>query len=198
MRAQAAEYHECGAPTTKGYPCKRKVPPQHKHCTTHADVLEAPKPKDAERAERKRRAFQMRRAGLTFQEIADQLGYTDRGSARLLVREALLDIAPDPDSVREMRALERSRLERMLAAVMPSATAQSPDLDAVDRAVRIVNSLIKLDGLAAPARVEHSGPAGGPIELDFAALSVDDRRAWMRAIAAEASRRVEIPATRVD
>ncbi|KWW97367.1 hypothetical protein LI90_4339 (plasmid) [Carbonactinospora thermoautotrophica] len=118
---------------------------------------------DEETIEKERRALQMRRAGLTLDDIARELGYTHRSSARKAVQRALKrTLQEDAD---ELRALEADRLDRLQAAIWSKAMAG--DLQAVDRVLRISERRARLLGLDLPARLEHTGPGGSPLVVEI-------------------------------
>lgn len=87
-----------------------------------------------------------RRAGATFDQIAERLGITD-ASARALFDKAIG--AYDPEYA---KALEADRLDRLHLAVWPAAS--SGDLNAVDRVLRISERRDKV--LARPQPNDHA------------------------------------------
>lgn len=84
-------------------------------------------------------------SGLSYQEIADQLGYADRSGAWQAVRAAL-DRQEKP-KVAEYRDMENARYDRIQAALWPAAIADPPDLKAIDRLLRLFERRAKLNGL---------------------------------------------------
>jgi hypothetical protein len=101
-------------------------------------------------AEKEMRAFQLAVMGFTYQQIADRLGYSNRGTAhRAITRHIRTEISP---KVEEYRVLNTARYEALLATVMPQATDASNknNLWAVDRAIVLISSLNKLHGLDVP------------------------------------------------
>ena len=114
----------------------------------------------------------------TFQQIADALQVASRGRAYNCVQRGLrITGAPTEQAASEVRAIHRARLELATeAALQILETAHVtvsngqivrldgeplpddvPVLQAIDRIVKISESLRKLDGIDAPAKVEHSG-----------------------------------------
>ncbi|MYS16259.1 hypothetical protein, partial [Streptomyces sp. SID4982] len=124
-------------------------------------------------ARRDAEAAGLRAQGLTYQKIADQLGYTDRSDARVGVRRAIRDACLGP--AKELVDLEVTRLEAMYDEVMDILQADHvmvshgrivydqdgnplPDHDiklrAIDRALRARESFRKLLGLDAALKVD--------------------------------------------
>jgi len=80
---------------------------------------------------RKCRAIQLKLQGLTYQQIADELGYTSRGTVYKIIRTA--QATQLTDAVEEHLDIEVSRLNALQAAVWPAA--MSGDLQALVVAV---------------------------------------------------------------
>jgi predicted DNA-binding protein (UPF0251 family) len=140
------------------------VPDKYEHCKSHRLV---PSVKEAVDEARRWEALNFARAGMNDREIGERMGVTRQAVAKLL-NKALAELAPNLEEVEHNRTLRRTQLNRLLAAVWPRATANPPDLEAWDRAHKLIGSLMKLDGLTTH-RVEHTGPAGGPIPLGHVA-----------------------------
>jgi len=188
-------HHFCGHPTKSGGACSRQVPDDHQLCSQHAGAVA-----DArvyEREERRHRALTLRKAGFTFADIGADMGIT-RQAAQVLTMAALRDLQVDPAEVAEFRTLARERLTGLLAAAYPLAVGVRggiPNDAMMGRCLTIIGQMVKLDGLAAPIKLEHSGPGGGPI--DVAAMSSEERKVLMVLMAEEATRRskaIEVPA----
>jgi uncharacterized protein (DUF2267 family) len=101
-------------------------------------------------AEKQRQAVELRKAGLGYDEIADKLGYANRGGAYKAVRAALLAAVREP--AEEVLALELARLDAMLAGIW--LDARKGNVLKIDRALRIMQRRADLLGLDAPKRVE--------------------------------------------
>jgi len=106
-----------------------------------------------ETAERERKALELRKAGATFDQIAEQCGYADKSGAFYAIKRALSDIVPP--AVEELRTLDSERLDRLLLSVWKQAL--DGDLKAVDRALRILDQRARLLGLNAPVQVGLNG-----------------------------------------
>lgn len=93
------------------------------------------------------RALELVRAGCSYDEVADDLGYASRGSAWRLVRSAL-----DKEVVEcaaEYRQLEADRLDAVQAAHWDAALAGDKDAAAV--VLRAIDQRMRLFGLDRPA-----------------------------------------------
>ncbi|PRQ11728.1 hypothetical protein C1Y63_04790 [Corynebacterium sp. 13CS0277] len=99
-------------------------------------------PKDHERAERAKRALQMRLAGATYAEIGQVLGISQGTAWKDIARE--IRAIPATEAT-ELRQLELARLDRLQRAVWEDAVGGN--LRAVDRVVRIIERRARLLGL---------------------------------------------------
>jgi len=129
--------------------------------------------------ERHRQVLELNLRGLTFQQIAVQLGYKNESSARTAWASALRLISEVERE--QIRKVHGERLQRMRAKVWGEmAGREAPDPanpgkkiivynypipDLIDRALKIEIREAKLFGLDAPTRNEVSGPEGQPISL---------------------------------
>ncbi len=105
-----------------------------------------------ERAETEHRAIELRRAGHTFDQIADKLGLPNRGVAHRYVTRGLARwMRPAAD---ELRAEELDRTDALIARLWPLVDRDSPKLTAVDRLLRVLDYRAKIAGLYAPVRQE--------------------------------------------
>lgn len=110
------------------------------------------------------KALELRKAGHTYQEIADKVGYKGPQWAYDAVQKALKRTLQQPTD--DVRKMECERLDRMQLALWERVT--NGDLDAVDAALRVMNRRAKLLGLDAPQRIAHSDPDGNPFLTGFA------------------------------
>lgn len=105
-------------------------------------------------AQKRARVIELRMAGHTWQTIADQVGYANKGGAYKAWQQALAEITREP--AEELRQLELDRLDRMLASVWPAAiNPANPTVQhkAIDRVLAIEQARNRLLGLAAPTRI---------------------------------------------
>ena len=100
-------------------------------------------------------AIDLRRAGLSFTQIAEKVGIS-RSSAHQLVQQGMEDARRQiAASVDELRAEELSRLDGMLAKLYPRAARG--DVQAADRVLKIGERRARLLGLDAPMRTALQG-----------------------------------------
>ena len=109
-------------------------------------------------ADRYRTVVELRRAGWTFQEIADQTGYADRASAKRAYDAALRRWGAA--AVDDLRATEGERIDQLWRRLQHAIAALGEDADPrqlsglVDSAVRVSKARRDLFGLDAPQHVE--------------------------------------------
>lgn len=142
-------------------------------------VKGSPPAKRADVAVRREQAIQMSLAGSNWQTIADTLGYASKGAAHTDVTRALKERRESLGlKVDELREREDARLNAALATVWQILESRhpfvqggkvvtddlgvplldvGPNLAAAAQVVRLSESLRKLHGLDAPARVSISG-----------------------------------------
>jgi hypothetical protein len=146
-------------------------------------------------AERRAKAFELRRAGLPYRGIARELGISEK-TAHQDVQRVLAGLAEiERQSAEEYRALELDRLgelqveaTRILRQTHPlisggkvlsgftsdgkpfGLTDPAPKLAAIDRLLRISESRRKLLGLDAPTQIAPVNPDGTPYEAAYMEL----------------------------
>ncbi|WP_181871037.1 hypothetical protein [Sphaerisporangium album] len=97
----------------------------------------------AETIEKERRALELRRAGVTFDVIAEKVGYADRSVAKKAIDRALRrTLQPAADGLRE---LQGDRYDRLLTAFWPKALGG--DYHAADRVLKTMAAINELFGL---------------------------------------------------
>lgn len=99
--------------------------------------------------ERQRNALELRKAGATYQKIAEQLHYRGPSGAYKAVMCALKKTLQEP--ARDVRLLELGRLDALYIEVY--RMARKGVLGAVDRCLRIMERRSKLLGLDAPSQI---------------------------------------------
>jgi hypothetical protein len=100
--------------------------------------------------DRQLRALTLRKGGASYDEIAAELGYSNRGGAYKAVSSALRETLREPAD--DVRALELDRLDHMMSAVWPAALCG--DIAAQQQVLRLMERRAKYLGLDAPARVD--------------------------------------------
>lgn len=98
--------------------------------------------------ERRRQALELKRAGITYERIAETLGYPNRGNAYRDIQTALADITKQP--AEELLAEELDRLDALLTGLWQKARVGDPQ--AVDRVLRVMDMRARYRGLYAPTR----------------------------------------------
>jgi hypothetical protein len=102
-------------------------------------------------AARRTSAVQLRTQGWTYEAIAQQLGYSNRGTAFAIVRKAL--DRHEAEEVDRFRSLETARLDRLQASLWGRAMAG--DVAAAAQARRIIETRIRLLGLLLDRVPQH-------------------------------------------
>lgn len=99
-----------------------------------------------DRALAKRRAnrcLELVSQGLTYQEVADRLGYASRGTVHRIVHKSLDQ--QQVDDIAFLRRLESDRLDALQLALWPRA--MSGDVAAVRACLRVLETRARLNGL---------------------------------------------------
>jgi hypothetical protein len=118
------------------------------HCCMTAVLAELPRVNGRHRnlalaSARRVRAVELKAAGFTYAQVANQLGYTSRGTAFNVVAKALRE--QTAEAVSDLRDLENARLDALQAALWDAA--MTGDVRAVTTIVQIVQARVHLNGL---------------------------------------------------
>lgn len=105
--------------------------------------------------ERTSRALELRKSGMTYALIADELGYKSTSGAHNAVTRALKKTLQDSSD--EVRILEVERLDALLNGLWPRR--HIPEY--TDRILRVMDRRAKLLGLDAPTRSDIT--SGGEV-----------------------------------
>lgn len=100
-------------------------------------------------AERRCRALTLRKAGLSYEQIAKQEGFSGKSAARQNVHDAIRDLTREP--AKDVVLLELERLDTMLLALWKKA--KSGDVRAIDSVLRIMERRSAYLGIDAPKKV---------------------------------------------
>lgn len=121
-------------------------------------------------------AAELRAQNWTLQEIADELGYTDRANARRGIQRAIRDVVQGP--AEKLLALHMDRLEALYEKALEISERDhvvvshgkiivgedgkplkdsGPELAAIREARATLDSFWTLTGMKKPAKVEHTG-----------------------------------------
>jgi predicted transcriptional regulator len=121
-------------------------------------------------ARRDAEAAELRSKGLSYQAIADEMGYASKSGAWEAVQRALKAIVEEP--AENLRQLERERLDRMYEAASAALEANPHSLAAITTLLKISESRRKLEGLDAPAKVNVSGG----LKVEIVGVDMDQLR----------------------
>lgn len=110
-------------------------------------MARSPKP---EVIDKERRVLELKLAGITFDRIAEQVGYTDGSAACKAYNRALKRTLQEP--AQEVREAELLRLDKILSGIWRDAI--SGDTRAALTAVKVIQERAKLLGLYAPIKTE--------------------------------------------
>lgn len=109
---------------------------------------------------RRTQAMEMKAEGATFQQIADALGYANKGHAWKDINKRLSEVKAEEEIQTEhLRVLHETRLERLIQAWWPQATGQDvnrPGLNsrAAEIVLKCMERQAKLRGVDAPVKSE--------------------------------------------
>lgn len=92
---------------------------------------------------RRARAVELRTHGWTYQAIATELGYANRGTVHAIVRQALSN--QEAENVTSLRDLEVARLDALQASIW--AEAMAGDLQAAATVRKIIEARCRVLGL---------------------------------------------------
>jgi len=121
-------------------------------------MANSPKVDAARAADRERiaKALELRKAGATYEKIAQLLGYASKGSAHTAVKNALKEITSRP--AEEIRSIEITRLETIITILWPKIRAG--DLKAIETFLKVQNQLAQFTGAYRPAKIAFTNPEG--------------------------------------
>lgn len=131
-----------------------------------------------EGAQRDAEAARLRATGMTYSRIAEELGYAGSGKAHQAVQRALIETMKEPAdelrSLQVMQAMEVYQLARVIALKNSPAHSHGkvvyvrdangseiplvddgPKLSAMDRMLKAMERMAKLQGLDSPTKVEN-------------------------------------------
>lgn len=99
--------------------------------------------------DKEHKVLELRRAGLTWQRIAEQVGYADHTGAYAAYKRAMKRTLQEPAD--ELRQSEIDRLDRLQLAIWPRA--MNGDNSSVVTILRIMERRAKLLGLDMPVKI---------------------------------------------
>jgi hypothetical protein len=117
-------------------------------------------------AQRGTQALDLRKGGMTYQQIGQVMGVNESRAYQLVQRELVRLNAQRTEAAAEVSRLEAERLDNLLAAVWPKAT--EGDLAAVDRVLSIMSRRAKLLG------IDQEKPHQPAVNLQSVNVSLSD------------------------
>lgn len=158
-------------------PAKRHVPPIAAKARGE-NTLQNEQPRrhlgdDENIADRRARAFSLRRAGASYRAISQQLSislataYDDVNAELMELRE---QTKCDAEAVRE---IELHRCDEMILGLWPAVRRGDPK--SIMAAVRVSERRAKLLGIDAPTKQEVTGALGGPLQVQEMRESIASR-----------------------
>ena len=126
--------------------------------------------KKLETIDKQKQALELRMAGRTWQEIADALGYASHTGAIAAVKTVLA--RSDADYGNSFRTLTLERLTKILQTYWPAMLRG--DQSSATVCLKTIKDMRDVTGIDMPARVEHSGPEGNPIQHQVVTIDVGD------------------------
>jgi len=126
--------------------------------------------------EKEQLAFLYRTQGLTFAQIAEQLGYAHPAAAKKAYSRA---VRARPDElVQEDRALDLNRIDLLIAALWPAA--MQGDHRSTLTLIKLLERRAKLLGLDQPTKIAPTTPDG---EEPYEQMGDEEREARLIAMA---------------
>lgn len=141
------------------------------------------RPRALKTAERRARALDMRKDGATYEAIGKELKISAQAAWKIVTKYLKQAREQTDESVSDLRDMMKRRLLEANESLAPKI--REGDHKAIDTYIRLQARLAALHGLDAPTKTELSGPNGGPIEtqaaaLDLSKLTIDELRIWKR------------------
>lgn len=107
--------------------------------------------------ERRAQAIELRKAGMTYRQIADEIGYADPSSAQQAVKMGLKEVLLDAGA-EDVINLELARLDeytlQVFAILRDEDASYDQKLRALDRALMIAERRARYLGLDAPEKID--------------------------------------------
>lgn len=121
-------------------------------------------------AERRRKAFALRKGGASYQEIADALGVSV-STANAYVLEVLKQLREQvKEDAEEIKALELMRLDQMWLAL--EGQIRKGHLQAIEKGIKVMERRSKFLGLDSPVKTAITNPDGSESPLNAAAAGL--------------------------
>lgn len=127
--------------------------------------------------EKQRRAMNLRRAGMTWADIAEEVGYSSAAGACRAVRSAIHHTIQETGD--EFKTLQLERLNHMLLVLWPKVNAG--DERAISVAIGVMDKMDRIKGTEHPSQIEHHHQHDGAVLVIEG--NTDDYIAGMEAMA---------------
>ena len=127
-------------------------------------------PRRIDAVRKQQHALELRMAGRTWQEIADNLGYANHTGAIAAVKTALQSTLQPPAD--HFRALTLERLTKVLQVHWPLMLQADPVSTRL--CLQVIGDIRQLMGLDSATKLEHTGADGAPIRHEVINLDIGD------------------------
>ena len=144
-------------------------------------------PRQLAAQDRQKKALDMRLGGASWTKIAKKLGYASHAGAINAVSTILS--RTDYEDAKHFRSLTLERLTRIMSVYWPGML--DGDVSAAKICLQTIKDMREVTGLDMPAKVEHSGPEGSPIQHQVVTLDVGDITNALNALRDAGAVRVE-------
>lgn len=112
--------------------------------------------------ERRKNAIELRKAGISYQRIADTLGTTPSNVHKMVCKSLDLIREHTDENAQEVRTLELQRLDKLFQHAYSAVI--NGDTRAIDQALRCMERRAKILGIDAPSKVAQTDAAGRDLE----------------------------------
>ena len=106
---------------------------------------------DPELIDKELKVLELRRAGLTFQRISEEVGFADASGAYIAYKRAMKRTLQQPAD--ELREAELDRVDRLQLALWPKA--MKGDNTSINTIIRLMERRARLIGLDTPIKVQN-------------------------------------------
>ena len=112
----------------------------------------SPQKGNVNKQERMRQAWELRKAGVSYDDIAQRLGYSSKAGAYNAVKSIMQQVTQETG--KELQTLHNERLNTML--MMAWRNAQQGDIKAIDTVLRIMERQATMSGIDAPKQTSST------------------------------------------
>ena len=144
-------------------------------------------PRQLAAQDRQKKALELRLTGVSWAKVAKKLGYASHAGAINAVSTILS--RTDYEEAKGFRSLTLERLTRIMAVYWPGML--DGDVSAAKVCLQTIRDMREVTGIDMPARIEHSGPDGTPIQHQVVTLAVGDITDALNALRDAGAVRVE-------